>query len=88
MAWGNYNHWPHIPASYSAEGILQACSSKHQLLFTKTATKNGLTKYLLANSFKKSRHFLEEMNTVEMFALYVAWINLGNVRIYRLIYFF
>lgn len=35
-------------------------------LYTKTATKTDLTKFLLANNFQKCRHIFEEMNTQEM----------------------
>jgi hypothetical protein len=42
-------------------------------LYTKTANKTGLIKFLLANNFQKSRHFLEEMNTEEM--LHFMWFG-------------
>ncbi|WP_294187694.1 hypothetical protein [uncultured Sphingobacterium sp.] len=45
-------------------------------LYTKTATKTGLIKFLLANNFKKTRHFLEEMNTDEM--LHFMWFGFDN----------
>jgi len=45
-------------------------------LYTKTATKTGLTKFLLSNSFQKCRHFLEEMNTDEM--LHFMWFGFDN----------
>ena len=45
-------------------------------LYTKTATKTGLTKFLLANSFQKSRHFLDEMNTPE--SLGFMWFGFEN----------
>ncbi len=45
-------------------------------LYTKTATKTGLTKFVLANSFHKSRHFLEEMNTEEM--VHFIWFGFDN----------
>lgn len=45
-------------------------------LYTKTATKTSLTKFLLSNNFQKSRHFLEEMNTDEM--LHFMWFGFDN----------
>ncbi len=45
-------------------------------LYTKTATKTGLVKFLLANSFVKSRHFLNEMNTKEI--LFFSWFGFEN----------
>lgn len=45
-------------------------------LFTKTATKTGLTNFLLANSFQKTRHFLDAMNTQEL--LHFMWFGFDN----------
>jgi hypothetical protein len=45
-------------------------------LYTKTATKTSLIRFLLANSFQRSRHFLDEMNTVEM--LHFMWFGFDN----------
>jgi hypothetical protein len=45
-------------------------------LYTKTATKTGLLKFLLANNFQKARHFLEEMNTPE--TLHFMWFGFDN----------
>ena len=45
-------------------------------LYTKTATKNSLIKFLLANGFQKSRHILDEMNTDEM--LHFMWFGFEN----------
>lgn len=45
-------------------------------LFTKNATKTGLRKFLLANSFQKSRHFIDEMNNEEM--LHFMWFGFDN----------
>lgn len=45
-------------------------------LYAKTATKNGLIKFLQAYGFQKSRHFLDEMNTNEM--LHFMWFGFDN----------
>jgi hypothetical protein len=45
-------------------------------LYTKRATKTSLIKFLLANSFQRSRHFLDEMNTNEM--LHFMWFGFDN----------
>jgi len=36
------------------------------ILYAKTATKTGLVRFLKDNSFRKAKHFIEEMNTPEM----------------------
>lgn len=45
-------------------------------LYTKKASKTGLSNYLLANGFTKTRHFLDEMNTNEM--LNFMWFGFDN----------
>lgn len=45
-------------------------------LYTKTATKNGLIKFLQKNGFQKSKHFLDEMNNNEM--LHFMWFGFEN----------
>lgn len=45
-------------------------------LYTKTATKTGLIKSLMAENFQKSRHFLEEMNTADR--LHFMWYGIEN----------
>jgi hypothetical protein len=45
-------------------------------LYTKTATKNGLIKFLQANGFQKTRHVFDEMNTPEM--LHFMWFGFNN----------
>jgi hypothetical protein len=45
-------------------------------LYTKTATKSGLIKFLLANNFQKTRHFLDSMNTPDM--LHFMWFGFEN----------
>lgn len=46
------------------------------ILYTKTATKNGLIKFLHTCGFQKCRHFLDEMNTNEM--LHFMWFGFEN----------
>jgi hypothetical protein len=46
------------------------------ILYTKTATKNGLVKFLQANGFQKTRHVFDEMNTPEM--LHFMWFGFDN----------
>lgn len=45
-------------------------------LYTKTATKTGLLKFLQANGFQKTRHVFDEMNTPEM--LHFIWFGFEN----------
>lgn len=45
-------------------------------LYSKKASQTGLCKFLIANEFTKSRHFLDEMNTKEM--LHFMWFGFDN----------
>ncbi len=45
-------------------------------LYTKTATKTGLIKFLLGNNFQKARHFIDEMNTPDMLSF--MWFGFDN----------
>ena len=45
-------------------------------LYTKTATKTGLLKFLQANGFQKTRHVFNDMNTPEM--LHFMWFGFDN----------
>jgi hypothetical protein len=45
-------------------------------LYSKTATKSGLIKFLRTCGFQKSRHFLDEMNTNEM--IHFMWFGFDN----------
>lgn len=45
-------------------------------LYVKTATKNGLIKILHAHGFKKSKHFIDELNNNDM--LHFKWFGVDN----------
>lgn len=45
-------------------------------LYTKTATKTGLLKFLSANKFQKARHFIDEMNTPDRIGF--MWFGFDN----------
>lgn len=46
------------------------------ILYTKTATKNALIKSLESENFKKTKHFLEEMNNDDN--IHYMWFSLDN----------
>ncbi|WP_278352427.1 hypothetical protein [Chryseobacterium gleum] len=46
------------------------------ILYTKNATKTGLTKFLLENGFQKTKHFIEEANNEN--SLHYIWYEFNN----------